>query len=591
MSDGRWFRLLALLIILCVSAPACGATARPTSTAVTVAPTPLPVTFTPAAPRSFTTPHPLLGDVRIRQGIAYCINRTELIKSVYPWLEDAALLEMDSFLPRTHWAYPMDDPAFVRYPFDPQKGQALFEAAGWHLAPEAVYRTNAAGEEMSLKLTTTEAQFRQAWAFAFEQQMKNCGLRIVRFHTPAEWFFGETTGLARRDFELAAYAWVSSFDPDGRALYQCDQIPSPENNWQGQNYAGWCNPRADDAIRAAGSTILRDRRAQAYRSAQQEFAQDVPGLPLFHRLEMHATHPALENFAPDASQVYTWNAAQWKLPGKDTIVLAESSEPALLFDDAYVSQVIRALVFGLDYTSLNYDFQPVTLRQLPTIENGGAAQTPQLVVRYEFVNGLTWSDGTPVSKADYELAYRILCDPETWKSEYGSPPPACDKIAQVEFVNDTTYIVTWEPGYQDPQYFLPPLGRLPAHQVIGDGRKLAEVPAREWFSLTEVGQTPLGVGPYVIKEWVYGEKMLLTANPYYHGGPPSTPNIVIRFLPADQIVGALVRGEVDIVGWDSLYQDAKAMGVLIDAQAKGKIRLHLVPSAMWERIDFALFVQ
>ena len=31
---------------------------------------------------------------------------------------------------------------------------------------------------------------------------------ILRFHTPASWFFGPVTGLIRRDFEIAAFAWV-----------------------------------------------------------------------------------------------------------------------------------------------------------------------------------------------------------------------------------------------------------------------------------------------------------------------------------------------------------------------------------------------
>jgi hypothetical protein len=60
---------------------------------------------------------------------------------------------------------------------------------------------------MALKFTTTTAQFRQTWAAVFEEQMKACGLRILRFHVPAAWWFGDTTGLARRDFELGAYTY------------------------------------------------------------------------------------------------------------------------------------------------------------------------------------------------------------------------------------------------------------------------------------------------------------------------------------------------------------------------------------------------
>jgi len=55
---------------------------------------------------SFTTPHPILGDVRVRQAIAYCTNREELINSVYPWLpeEERANLIMHTNIPRISWA-------------------------------------------------------------------------------------------------------------------------------------------------------------------------------------------------------------------------------------------------------------------------------------------------------------------------------------------------------------------------------------------------------------------------------------------------------------------------------------------------------
>jgi ABC-type oligopeptide transport system substrate-binding subunit len=36
----------------------------------------------------------------------------------------------------------------------------------------------------------------------------------------------------------------------------------------------------------------------------------------------------------------------------------------------------------------------------------------RLTVTYTFRDNLTWSDGVPVSRADYELAYARLCDPQ-----------------------------------------------------------------------------------------------------------------------------------------------------------------------------------
>ena len=103
--------------------------------------------------------------------------------------------------------------------------------------------------------------------------MADCGIRILRFHVPGFWWFGDTTGLARRDFELGAYAWVGQADPGGETLWACDQIPSPENGWTGQNYMGWCNEAASDNIKIANNTLIRDDRIKAYDAFQKEFAE------------------------------------------------------------------------------------------------------------------------------------------------------------------------------------------------------------------------------------------------------------------------------------------------------------------------------
>ena len=58
------------------------------------------------AAEDYTTPHPILSDARVRQAIAHCINRDELIASVYPYVEDKAGLRMDS--------WPAQDPLGVQ---------------------------------------------------------------------------------------------------------------------------------------------------------------------------------------------------------------------------------------------------------------------------------------------------------------------------------------------------------------------------------------------------------------------------------------------------------------------------------------------
>ena len=318
-------------------------------------------------------PHPALSDLRVRQAIAHCIDRDALIASVYTYVPDdvKASLRMDSFVPKSHWAYggPYQD-----YEYSVEKGNALLEEAGWTLSEDAAYRVNANGDTLELTLTTTNAQFRQTWAAVVEQQVADCGILLIRQHTPASWWFGDTTGLARRDFELGAFAWVGQADPSGRSLYACDQIPTPANNWEGQNGMGWCNELASQNVVLANNTLERDVRAAAYNIVQEEFAKDMVSLPLFQRAEAEAWSLNLEGLVTDPTEYGTASAAGWSLAdGGDTIVLGFSQEPASMWglvESAAVQRQIEQMGRGVYNTQYDYDYQAVAQNGLSTIESG-----------------------------------------------------------------------------------------------------------------------------------------------------------------------------------------------------------------------------
>ncbi|HUN23724.1 MAG TPA: ABC transporter substrate-binding protein [Anaerolineales bacterium] len=586
-----------------------------------------------AAPaESYTTPHPILGDIRVRQAIAYCTDRPALIQSVYSLLdaEQQAALAMHTFIPRDHWAYAGDENVTV-YEFSPEKGIALLEEAGWTASEEGAIRTNADGNELALKFTTTNATFRQTWAAVFEQQMAACGIRILRLHAPASWWFGDTTGIARRDYELGAFAWVGQADPGGTSLYACNQIPKPENNWEGQNAMGWCNEAASQAIIKANNTLIREERIEAYKIAQQEFAKDMISLPLFNRTNVYAINPNLTGFEPAPGEsYYMHNIENWELPGSDTIVIGFTQEPASLFtqnEDAFVAQAAASVVGGFLTTGLNYDFQAKLQKELSTLESGmaenadvevaagdmvynldgdvvelaagvkvtnaagevveysgeGTVTMKQLTVVYEVVDGLKWSDGTAVSAADWQLGYDIRCNPESGATSM----TICDQTA--EFVAaDNGYTVTYQPGVQSPTYFLMPYGAYPAHQETSDGRMLKDVPAAEFATLPEVAEMPLGFGPYVITNWEKGVKMEFEANPNYVGGAPKTAKIVISFISPDNAEAQLLGGQVDVLGNETLTALTETLAA---AAAEGKTVVIVDPSATWEHIDMQLFVK
>jgi len=224
----RSFSLLAILVVAAMLFSAC----TPPGGAV---PGAVPQTQdSSAAPAGddLSQPHPALSDVRVRQAIAHCIDRDALISAVYTYVPDdvKASLRMDSFLPKTHWAYggPYQD-----YEYNVEGAGALLDEAGWTLPEDAAYRVNADGDTLELTLTTTNSQFRQTWAAVVEQQLAECGILVIRQHTPASWWFGDTTGLAAPRFRTGRLC-LGRPDQPQRSHPLCLQPDSSAQQQQGR---------------------------------------------------------------------------------------------------------------------------------------------------------------------------------------------------------------------------------------------------------------------------------------------------------------------------------------------------------------------
>ncbi len=447
------------------------------------------------------------------------------------------------------------------------------------------FRLNANGDTLTFKLTTTNAQFRQTWAAVVEQNLAECGVLLIRQHVPASWYFGSTTGLQHRDFELGGFGWTGTADPGGQTLYACNQIPQPSNNWQGQNYMGWCNQEASNAVILANNTLKREDRIAAYDTVQKHFAEDMVSIPLFQRAEAEAWSKRLEGLKVDPTEYGTASAAQWKLADNaDTIVMGMSQEPASMFslvESAAVEAQIAELSIGMLYSQYSYDFQPVLQDGLPTIENGqatnemvdvkvddaiysadgelvklakgvklisegkiitydgtSALKLPQLKVTYK-LKPHTWSDGTPGSIEDVKLSDKISCDRKSGAVSFIT----CDQIAKIDYTDHLEWTVTYVPGAQPATYFITPQGNAqlyPSQEKLSDGRLLKDVPAEQWATLPEIAEKPLSFGPFMITEWVKGQSMTLEANPHYAGGA-GVKKIVVQFIPDTNQAVAILR--------------------------------------------------
>lgn len=613
------------------------------------------VTATPAF-EEWKAPHPILADIKVRQAVAYCSNRNELIQSVYSYLPDAdrAKLNMDTFIPKdSAWYAKTVNPnaAIIDYTFDITKAGTLLDEAGWKLPEGGTIRSNAKGDPLALRFTTTNAPFRQTWGGVFVRQMAKCGIQLLPSYIPGSIWFGGNSGLRRRDFDLGAFAWVGEAEPPGVTLYACDQIPTPKNNWDGQNYMGWCNEAASNAVKAQQNTLDPAKRKAYYVTVQEEFSKDMISLPVFQRLEATGANKDLKGLVLDANEYFSASAWNWELPGKSKVVVAQGQEASSLFllqESAAVATTVGQLIFGLDNTQYNYDYQPFSFEgdKFPTIANGGAVNTDvevkdgdriankngeagvfkdgkltgddgtvytslvgvnaagedveikvgaklaQLAVTYKFVPR-KWHDGQPVVKADFELGYKVACDKESGAVSYYD----CERTAAFAALDDNSYKVTFVPGYQPPSYYrswLGATGFYPAHRVIETdgpykGKTLGEVAPKDFKTLPEVTELPLGTGPYKIVKWEKGVKFELVAFEDFWKGAPKVKAIDVQIFDANPAgaVAALLQGTVDVVGKETLGAGAE-LETVIKEGAAGKINGEPGPSPTWEHVDFNL---
>ena len=174
-----------------------------------------------------------------------------------------------------------------------------------------------------------------------------------------------------------------------------------------------------------------------------------------------------------------------------------------------------------------------------TYDGVSPLEMDQMVVSFTMLENLVWSDGEPLTAEDSLFAYNLAKDDATPGSKF-----LFDRTHIYE-ATDETHIQWWGiPGFIDPTYYTNFWAPLPRH-------------AWEGFAVTELPQidiaarTPVGWGPYVIDEWIAGERLTLSKNIRYFRAEENLPvfdSLVFRIVPdPNAAVSDLVAGACDIL--------------------------------------------
>ena len=162
-----------------------------------------------------------------------------------------------------------------------------------------------------MNYVTTNAVQRQQVSTILAAHLAQCGIKVNVQYLDANTLYapGPDGMLFGRNFDLAEFAMGSTGIETPCDWYTSSEIPNAANNWVGTNVSGYNNPDFDAACLAAQQSLPDDpNHAAAYAQAQSIFAQDLPVIPLYWRVETAAARADLCQFSLDPTATSSlWN--------------------------------------------------------------------------------------------------------------------------------------------------------------------------------------------------------------------------------------------------------------------------------------------
>jgi len=231
--------------------------------------------------------------------------------------------------------------------------------------------------------------------------------------------------------------------------------------------------------------------------------------------------------------------APTKAPAAEKIVtIAWTQEPNTL-NRSYSSMWYMSVLTDLyGCWAWNYDQanvpQPNLLTELPTISADG------LVVTMKLRSDIKWSDGTPITSADFVFTHDMITNP---KNAVDSTYPY-DKF-KISAPDATTVVLTFAEIFTPWMSTLWQGTLMPKHilQPVFDAK--GTIDAAEWNRAPTVG-----CGPFNFTKWESGSYLRFDKNPNFWGTAPKLDAIVFQFVPDDAAqTAACLAGDADVCFW------------------------------------------
>ena len=195
----------------------------------------------------------------------------------------------------------------------------------------------------------------------------------------------------------------------------------------------------------------------------------------------------------------------------DTLILSLTAEPSNLIPILSTDQPSH-MVAGYVYNGLvKYDKD---LNVVGDLAESWDISKDNLSITFHLRRNVTWHDGKPFTANDVMYTYKVTVDPRTPTAYSGD----FRLVKKAEVLDDYTFRATYDKPFA-PALVSWAASIMPAHLM--EGRDIMASPLR---------RAPVGTGPYIFREWVAGDRLVLTENPRYFEDRPYLDRRMIRIV-------------------------------------------------------------
>ncbi|HSS19423.1 MAG TPA: ABC transporter substrate-binding protein [Pyrinomonadaceae bacterium] len=231
---------------------------------------------------------PPLNDARVRQAIAYAIDRESMIRELLQGQGKIAY----SILPEESWAYSTGH----KYLFDREMAKKLLDEAGFK-DPDGDGPQMRFAKPLVYKISGSNTTGK-AYAGVIQNDLKSIGVPVTIETAELNTLFDE---LRRGNFQIFYGQWVGgNQDPIFyKDLFATSEIPTETR--ASRNRSRYSNKEVDALLAESINTFDRARGRELYGHIQDIITQDMPIVPLWYQANIVIAQKNVGNIKVNAS--------------------------------------------------------------------------------------------------------------------------------------------------------------------------------------------------------------------------------------------------------------------------------------------------